>query len=105
MRTLKFIVDGQTLTKDPDCSFSNIVRGSHNYLFLEFIFVDDEWKQYDKAVEFEANVKTKKINFYGSTVGVPDDITPESLIKIRLIASESRRKVFQTNQVYIAQRG
>ena len=42
MRILKFIDDGQRLTKDPSCDFSGIVRGSKNYLMAHFL-LSSEW--------------------------------------------------------------
>ena len=41
MRTLKFKVDGQIITKHPDCDFSNLVPGTEGYLRAEFIFSDE----------------------------------------------------------------
>lgn len=105
MRTLKFIVDGQILYKDKNCSFINIVKGSHNYLFLHFNFIGEEWTQYDKAVEFETKTSHKIVNFYGHTVGIPDEITSERIITIRLIGYKNKEVVFKTSSQNILQRG
>lgn len=51
MRTLKFIVDGQSIRPDPSCDFSNIVRGTKGYLQAEFQF-SNEWKDLFKVAEF-----------------------------------------------------
>lgn len=42
MRTLKFIITGQKITKDPDCDFTGIVAGTQGYLRAEFS-VSEEW--------------------------------------------------------------
>ena len=36
MRSLKYIVHGQSLERDNSCDFSNIVAGSKKYLMLQF---------------------------------------------------------------------
>lgn len=51
MRTLKFIVDGQLIKKDPNCDFSNLVPGSQGYLRAEFTF-SKEWDGCVKAASF-----------------------------------------------------
>ena len=48
MRTLKFIVTGQHIEKDPICDFSG---GTENYLQAEFVF-SDEWAGRKKAATF-----------------------------------------------------
>ena len=48
MRTLKFIVTGQHIEKDPTCDFSG---GTENYLQAEFVF-SDEWAGRKKAATF-----------------------------------------------------
>ena len=51
MRTLEFVVDGQRLTKDKNCDFSNIVAGSVGYLKAKFNF-SHEWDGCKKAASF-----------------------------------------------------
>lgn len=50
-RQLRFIVNGQTITKDPSCDFSGIVAGSQNYLEAVFVF-SSEWKDCLVAASF-----------------------------------------------------
>lgn len=38
MRILKYIVKGQNIEQDKTCDFENVVRGSNNWLQLEFSF-------------------------------------------------------------------
>lgn len=54
MRTLKFKVDGQIITKHPDCDFSDLVPGTTGYLKAEFIF-SNEWDGMVKVAEFWRN--------------------------------------------------
>lgn len=51
MRVLKFIVNGQSLQKDPNCDFSGIIRESIGYLVAEFSF-DSAWKDCTIAASF-----------------------------------------------------
>jgi hypothetical protein len=51
MRTLKFIVHGQKIKRDPQCDFSGIVLGTSGYLNAHFIF-DSAWAGAVKAASF-----------------------------------------------------
>ena len=51
MRVLKFIVNGQTLNKDPTCDFKHIVAGSSGYLIAAFKFTG-EWQGLRKIAAF-----------------------------------------------------
>ena len=51
MRTLKFIVTGQQIKKDPSCDFSGLVAGTTGYLRAEFSFSAD-WNGCRKAASF-----------------------------------------------------
>ena len=51
MRVLKFIVNGQSLQKDPNCDFSGIIRESIGYLVAEFS-LDSAWKGCTIAASF-----------------------------------------------------
>ena len=51
MRILKFIVEGQTLSKDPECDFSHIIKGSKDYLGCSFKLPAD-WRNIPLAATF-----------------------------------------------------
>lgn len=51
MRTLKFIVKGQIIEKDPNCDFSNLVPGTEGYLRAQFSF-SPEWHGCVKVAGF-----------------------------------------------------
>lgn len=53
MRTLKFIIAAQAITKDPDCDFSGIVAGTEGYLQAEFSF-SEEWAGCRMAAVFSS---------------------------------------------------
>ena len=49
MRTLKYKVQGQKIIRDNTCDFSNIVRGTNNYINLIFEW-DEDWKNKAKVI-------------------------------------------------------
>lgn len=51
MRTLKFAVNAQRITSDPNCDFSGIVPGTVGYLKAHFSF-SPEWAGMVKVAEF-----------------------------------------------------
>ena len=51
MRTLKFVVDGANLTREPSCDFSGLFPGSNPEVCAEFLFSSD-WKSDIKVVAF-----------------------------------------------------
>lgn len=51
MRTLKFVVTGQQIQKEPSCDFSGLVAETENYLKAEFTF-SSEWYGKKKAATF-----------------------------------------------------
>lgn len=51
MRTLKFVVEGQSIKKKTDCDFSGLVAGSMGYLRAKFQF-SVEWHGCKKAASF-----------------------------------------------------
>lgn len=53
MRTLKFNTVGQTLRKNPDCDFSDLVSGTEGYLNAEFDF-SSEWFGCKKLLYLQA---------------------------------------------------
>ena len=57
-RILKFIVNGQNISKDSSCDFSKIARGTKGYLVAEFVFSPD-WDGYVKAGVFRASCGTE----------------------------------------------
>lgn len=52
MRTLKFIVERQSITPAPNCDFSGIVPGTIGYLEASFAF-SEEWRGCGKIAVFE----------------------------------------------------
>lgn len=51
MRTLRFIVDGQTVKQDPTCDFSGLFLNKDSSVCAEFIF-SSEWNDKIKVAAF-----------------------------------------------------
>lgn len=51
MRTLRFIVDGDTIEQDPSCDFSNLFPGRNPEVEAEFVF-SPEWENSVKVAAF-----------------------------------------------------
>ncbi len=45
MRILRYKVQGQNIIRDDTCDFSNIVRGTNNYINLLFEWDKDWWNK------------------------------------------------------------
>lgn len=83
MRTLKFIVRDQKITKDPDCDFSGLVAGSSGFLNCEFTFEGDMWKDLLKVVEFKT--RYQKSDFFqikDEPVNIPSNVTKGSYFRV-----------------------
>lgn len=104
MRTLKFVVEGQSLRKDPACDFSGIVKGSKGYLQCSFS-LSREWYgckiatsfwSYDKEIDAAAVVH--------GVCQIPDDVTDRRRFGISLTGVKDGYRI-TTNKVWIEQEG
>lgn len=103
MRELKFIVDGQKLTKSKECDFDNIVRGTSNYLRLTFFF-SREWSGMVKVVELTnvSGVKVIEPLVNGSFV-LPSQVTGDSIIKVKVYGMKKTGEQIASNEILIKQ--
>ena len=103
MRELKFIVDGQKLTKSKECDFENIVRGTNNYLRLTFWF-DTAWNGTTKAIEVSNISGTKIIEplVNGSFV-LPSQVTGDSIMKVKVYGMKKTGEQIASNEMLIKQ--
>lgn len=101
-RTLEFIVEGQRLKKDPNCSFSGIVAGSKGYLECHFAF-SPEWKGVSKAVIFTDGNQELYEPLKYDKCKVPDAITDSSRIHIQ-VAGKDGGTFLRTNEAVILQK-
>lgn len=84
MRTLKFIVNGQVIEKDPKCIFDNLVPGTNEYLKAEFAF-SSEWDDCVKVAAFYSMMGKE----YPAQILIPTPTGEACLIPTEALKKES----------------
>lgn len=107
MRTLKFIVEGQTIFLDPNCDFDGLIPGTEGYLTAEFAF-SREWDGCTKVAAFYSNLGTEYepqlINSRKSNCRIPPEALSKSIFKVQVIGQKNGYKL-RTNKVKVHQKG
>lgn len=106
MRTLRFIVDGQIITQDPNCDFSNLVPGTEGYLQAEFRF-SSEWTRCKKVAAFYSitgEELTPQPLTDQNTCVIPSDALKRRNFKIRVLGKSSEY-MLTTDKVLVQQTG
>ena len=105
MRTLRFVVEGQNISLDPNCDVSGLVPGTSGYLEAEFVF-SSEWDGCTKVAAFFSNLgrefSPQVIN--GSTCVIPSEALEKSVFKVQVIGKKGNYNI-RTNRVIVQQRG
>lgn len=107
MRTLKFIVDGQIIKKDPACSFEGLVPGTDKYLQAEFV-LSSEWRDAAIVASFwsmlgkEYQPQKVKIN---NTCIIPAEALKRRVFKVQLIGLTRDGVKLVTNKLDVCQNG
>ena len=105
MRTLKFIVEGQRLRKDPQCNFDDLIPGSSGYLECEFVFNDD-WIDCDKAASFFAiDGQENAERILGNKCTIPADVLTHALFYMSVMGQKNLDFKIKTNRITVRQRG
>lgn len=106
MRTLKFIVDGQIITKDPDCNFDNLVPGTEGYLRAQFSF-SREWDGCVKVASFWSAMGKEyppQVLEDGVSCMIPSEALERYSFGIRVVGKKKNYKI-KTNTVEVCQNG
>ena len=103
MRTLKFIVTGQTIRPDPACDFSGISPGTKGYLKAEFSF-DKEWNGCRKAAVFTSLQKEHPVPVIGNKCEIPEEALSWRKFSIRMVGEKDRFRI-TTNDLEVMQNG
>ncbi|WP_270289631.1 hypothetical protein [Enterocloster citroniae] len=93
MRTLRFRVSGQELTRAPGCDFSNIIAGTSGYLQTAFEFGPD----------WDGTVRVAAFYIRDGVCIVPDEITPCDQFKIGVVGQRENGQRITTNLITIKQ--
>lgn len=103
MRTLKFIVEGQTIKPDPECDFSGLVPGTDGYLLAEFVF-SNEWASVPKVVAFYSRLGNEyqpQALMNGNHCMIPKEALRKRIFKIQVLGKNG----LVTNRLEIDQKG
>ena len=106
MRTLKFIVDGQSLRPDPGCDFSGLVPGTEGYLKAEFSF-SPEWNGCLKVAAFYSMLGKEyppAVLKDGKTCMIPAEALKKKSFKMKLIGKSNNYKI-TTSAITVEQNG
>lgn len=106
MRTLKFVVDGQTIKPNPNCDFTGLYPGSEGYLRAEFSF-SSEWKKCVKVAAFYSALGTEyppQLLEDGKSCIIPAEALVRKVFKVRVIGKDDDIKM-RTNKVTVSQNG
>lgn len=108
-RTLKFIVEGQTLKPDPKCDFSNLIPGSENFIAVEFSFSKD-WDEFiAKVLSCKSMLGKEYPPLYfvrdNPCIIIPSDILKHKAFRMRVLGKDKYGRKIQTNQVVVTQDG
>lgn len=101
MRILRYKVQGQNIIRDNTCDFSNIVRGTNNYIKLVFEW-DKQWKNKAKVISLR-NANGEEVNVVlQSKIVLQEKITKGSMFSFKIYGKEGEEKI-HTNREYIEQ--
>lgn len=102
MRTLRFIVKGQKITKAPGCDFSGLVRGSRGYLKAAFEF-DAAWNGCKKAASFfRGGVTEYAAPIIGGVCEIPFEALDRSVFDVSVTGVKQGYNI-KTNKVRVKQ--
>ena len=107
MRTLRFIVQNQIITKDPSCDFSGLVPGSDGSIQVKFT-LSPEWRDAAVVVSFWSNMGVEyspRILNEDHTCIIPTEALKRRVFKIKLIGKTPDGKRLSTNKVAVSQNG
>ena len=101
MRLLNFIVNGQHISKDPNCDFSKIVAGSSNYLKAHFTF-SPEWHDCKKAASFWRGGKEHAVLLKNDMCDIPPEALTGLTFGVSVTMQSGNLKV-PTDRVIVSQ--
>lgn len=106
MRTLRFIVKGQTISLDPQCDFEGLIPGTEGYLQAEFSF-SKEWESCVKVVAFFSNLgreyEPQVVNKQNVCI-IPHDALKNRVFKVQVIGKKENYTL-RTNRIAVKQGG
>ena len=108
MRTLKFVVTDQIITKDANCDFSGLVPGTEGYVQAKFSF-SPEWRGCVKVASFYSPLGREyepQILKDGETCEIPAEALKKKMFKVKVTGRQyAPVKTLITNKVAVMQDG
>lgn len=101
MRLLNFIVNGQHISKDPNCDFSKIVAGSSNYLKAHFTF-SPEWQDCKKAASFWRGSNEHAVLLKNDMCDIPPEVLTGLTFGVSVTIQNGNTRV-PTDRVIVSQ--
>lgn len=101
MRTLKFIITAQAITKDPDYDFSGIVAGTEGYLQAEFSF-SEEWAGCRMAAVFSCLGKEYPRPIKDGSCVIPAEALEWDNFGVRVVGQRDGYRI-TTNEIKVKQ--
>ena len=105
MRTLRFIVDGQTIKQDPTCDFSGLFLNKDSDVCAEFIF-SSEWNDKIKVAAFwsmlDREYEPQALD--NNTCIIPVEAFTRASFKIQVLGIRGRERL-TTNKLVVLQTG
>ncbi len=103
MRTLKFLVDGQSIWKDPSCDFSHIVQGTKGYLSASFSFSSD-WDCCRKAAIFSCLGRNYPVPVIHNKCQIPESALLYKYFRVKVVGERDGYRI-TTNDEEVQQDG
>lgn len=104
MRTLRFVVTGQTIMPDPSCDFSGLIPGTEGYLRAAFSF-DKSWEGCRKAASFFrfGGGEYAKAIEYGECE-IPKEVLEKEVFVVSVTGAKEKYKI-KTGRCIVRQNG
>lgn len=110
MRTLRFIVDGESVKQDPTCDFSGLFPGKNPNVLAEFVF-SSEWENTIKVAAFwsilDKEYEPQVIE--DDSCVIPSEALARASFKIQVLGKKKKARqnaaIISTNKLIIRQMG
>lgn len=106
MRTLRFIVEGESIKQDPECNFGGLFPGRNPNICAEFSF-SPEWENKVKVAAFWSMLDTEyepQELEDGESCIIPAEALARASFKIQILGKKGDTKLI-TNKLAVRQTG
>lgn len=100
MKTLKFIVKNQKISKDGTCDFK-VQRGTENFIKCQFQF-DSSWDGFEKVAVFMSKGITDYVKLIDNKASLPFSMSNKPYYYVRVIGSNGKAKIL-TSRIMVKQ--